>query len=397
MSKAHSLSTVRFGAVFCLSLLPLSGWSQQAPKAHTASVTTTDAKSGPLAGNRRLDGKQTIRVRSRTVEDVLEQLHTLSGVEFHVRHTGIRVATLSLAYQKAPLRDILDDIAGAGGWEWRQEREGALLLQFRYDPHRQDFLRPHTEADAERERRGFEFLGQLGRQPASLQEALTRSIKDPDNNGVAFGDLPPEMQQNLRAMLAAQLMNLGEDFQNLKAQLQDPQTARLYLQVDSKADTTEYSITFGVPAEGGSGCLGSTEVNFSVFNDSREDYHVVPMSEVNAHPQAPWSPAQTDDASRQAALTADARLKGSVTLNLQEGTLADALLALLPQKGINFVAVRWPDSNASLKKSLVIKAAPLQDALDQVAATFHYTWGERKSGTFIFHPLPEKPGPTART
>lgn len=221
MSKAHSLSTVRFGAVFCLSLLPLSGWSQQPSAARPASVTTTDAKSGPLAGNRRLDGKQTIRVRSRTVEDVLEQLHTLSGVEFHVRHTGIRVSTLSLAYRKAPLRDILDDIAGASDWEWRQEQEGALTLQLRYDPHRQDFFRPHTEADAERERRGFEFLGQLGRQPASLQEALTRSIKDPDNHGVAFGDLPPEMQQSLQAMFAAHLKELGGEFQDLKAQIQD--------------------------------------------------------------------------------------------------------------------------------------------------------------------------------
>lgn len=104
--------------------------------------------------------------------------------------------------------------------------------------------------------------------------------------------------------------------------------------------------------------------------------------------RAAQEPRSADDAAAPRAarakpdvLAADPRLKVKVTLKVRRATIGDVLEDLAEQANVGLVAQAGEVSQQRV--AIRLEKVTLKDALDAVAAAFHYTWERRESGVFV--------------
>ncbi len=365
--------------VTVLFLLPLSvvkGQQNQASEKEPITNTTA-SKLNPLDNDPRLRIKVTLKRRLTRVAEALRELSIRTKVKLEAEGNEVRPARLSFSYKDISLKDILDSIAAVHNWEWERRKGGILILRERDNTALQNALRPHSQAQAEIYRKGREFVNLLSKQSQELQNSLwahpMRGFPLP--NGIGFGELPTPMQQVLRDMLAARREELAE--QGLDGGHLSPEAldgTRLWMETYPGEGVTSYHLMV-FDERGGCG------INFNVFSDPNESSQVVPES------SPIWYGASEDTTSQEQASN-DPRLNQRVTLDVRSETILDALRELAPQVPLNFAAeVSVYDP---IKRSFVCKEKPLKAVLDKLAMLYHYTWGYRKSGIFMFHLAPDK-------
>ncbi|HZP82198.1 MAG TPA: hypothetical protein VFB21_11205 [Chthonomonadaceae bacterium] len=370
MKAKQPRRTATWGALGCLCLCSIAAGAQ------SSGNSKGSANSNPLENDPRLNVRVTVARKRITVADALRELRVRTSVKLEAEGNEVVPAFLALGYQSVPLKDILDSIAATHDWMWKRRKDGVLVLQERNRSRILDFLRPHTEAQAEVYQKGREFLDQLSKQPPEFQQAIMK--QPPESNGIPFNSLPPNLQNTVRGMLDAHLQFADEINLPIRFAKESVPSSVIRFDVHNPQEGfTAYDVTL---FDG----TTSQSMSFCIFTDSDEGYQIVPTSQL---PKSTiWYGAQEDAASRREAVASDPRLKQKVTMEIQRADIGEVLRLLAQAANIDFAA-QHPGLNAT-RHSFACKQMPLKDVLDRIAALFHYTWGRRKSGVFMFHIAP---------
>jgi hypothetical protein len=380
------------------------GLCQQTPhngqttrSANPSSVTA--GKFGPLDNDPRLLIRVSLSSEATTIDRALYALTKRTGVKLIAEGNEVGPTRCSFRYHEIPLKELLESIAALRRFAWERREHGLLVLKEGYDPHRFDIYRPHSRAQAERNRLGRELTRQFNQLPPDLQHAMQGGPKGPAD-GVAFGSLPAGMQQTIADMIAADQADMAAqgqggsfDYGNLDNSLVSVSPVNQ----QEGFNSLSWHVNQPSVSSGGLGVAtqkpAGSNMPVVTFTDPRDqDDRIVPPEQNFLAP--PWYPDEDDAASRREALSQDERLKALVTLHLEGITLPQALQELALKAGFSFVG--QDNGQTPLKrKTLDFEAIPVKDALNRLAAIYSdtvndqrlgYTWGERRSGILTFRP-----------
>jgi len=371
----------------------------------TARKTGKGTAAKDVLDNPRLLFRVSIERKATTVEQALAKLSEYTPLHLTVQGAEVRSTPLFFHYVNTPLRDILAGIAETGYWEWAQKNENTLVLKERYNPHTLALYHPHNEAEKEVHQRGAEFLDQLGKLPPDMQSALSNPTLPPPPvkglPGVPFDRLPSAMQDNLRAMFAAELKS-GEA-KGLHSPLTSADLAHSTVSLSTgtpQEGFDSYHITLSADLPGTRVGMG---MSFLMFQDPRDNYDIIPLDQVGG---VDYHTVEQDALSRQKALANNPHLQDRVSLTMENATLFQALQALSAKTNLAFSAYHFTEKGRSAQRSFSLPAMPLGEMLDRLAALYggrdagggryRYTWGQQAnpmSQVFVFHLSPEATPP----
>src|SRR5205814_607477 len=81
--------------------------------------------------------------------------------------------------------------------------------------------------------------------------------------------------------------------------------------------------------------------------------------------------------SRQEAEKNDPRLMQTTTLEIKKATLPQALIAVVEQKDISFVAQEW-QGDKPLRKTVLLANTPLAEAFAYLTDLYSFSWQEHR-------------------
>ena len=358
-----------------------------------------------VLANPRLLFRATLERKTTTVEQALAKLSEFTTLHLEAQGAELRVTVLYFHYTATPLRDILAGIAATGNWEWTKKNENTLVLKERYNAHALDVHRPRNEAQKEVYELGATFLGQFADLPPDIQAAMGFNGETQDgalHPGLPFNTLPTAMQDNVRAMLAAQTKNMASQGIGFPSLSESGLSHSLVnLQYGSPQDGLR-SFGVGLSANLANGDRASLGMDFIVFQDPRDGNNVVPGDQVAGIDN---NSAALDATSRQKALAGNPHLQDKVSLTLENASLFQTLKALSVKANIAFSA-QYPSMTAKpVQRSFTFTAISIGEMLDKITALYggrddqgnryRYTWGQHGQPTsqvFVFHiSLDERP------
>jgi hypothetical protein len=365
---------------------------------------TTPAPQEALDNDPRLRQKITFDVPRISLNSVIDTLGHTVGVELTAPpHTDM--VFIACCFHQVPLSDVMTSLAETWRCHWVKTSRGGWSLEV---PSRTlDLVRPNSEMMAQRYQNGFMFLQQSGSLPPNQQSLLNDA-----NSGLPISALPPEMQTSLTNMYAGSgmeaLLNGGT------------------VSLDQGGSPQEGYKTASVRVMGtASGHRMGLRLDFPVFQDPHEDYHIV--SDDADSPLA----RQKKDA-QQTALKNDPRFQRIVSLQMEYATFAQALRRLAEMAHLDFVQVNLDENRDQfhaiqlysrqqltlsgdshgignqpevderpLMKSFTFSHISVKAALARLQALYayellgrhsHYDWYQTRGGILVFHSVSdEKP------
>ncbi len=334
----------------------------------------------------------TFMQRDITLADAVRTLRLSTGAKIQAEGNEVLPAHVSLYYRNVPLADVLRGMAAAShNLMWVKTETGELILRQRRQAHELDGLHPHTEAEAEMFRKGQELVRQVADLPPDVQHDLR--FPHPLSHGVAFTDLPPAMQTNLRAMYAARLQMQEESEEKVYYGIS--KLPELYVQMDESAQETLTGCRFML-----SDNHGGSDMWTHKFRDPKEGYAIVPKEAM-----VPQSlPAYPEDTAAQQQAQSDAAcLKTHVHLSAGTYTLQEVLFALAAQAHFHFAL---PLDRSIGTRKFHCDDETLGDVLPRLCRAYAFTtpttgkqwewsWNWRKDDFFVFHWRPQSDKPRA--
>ena len=332
--------------------------------------------------------------RDTTIADAVRALRLSTGAKLQAEGNEVLPSHVTLRYHNVPLADVLRGIAATRDLIWEKTPGGELLLHQRRRAHAMDVFHPHSEAEAEMWRLGQELVRQASSLPPDLQKDLLRS---PSTNhttapdGAAFTDLPPAMQQTVRAMYVARAQMMQEADSQVHISPNELPSTRIRMDVNEQEGLTHHGFLICGDKKGEG--MWTTK-----FKDTQEGNTVIPLEAVGPMPMRTYP---GDAATQQEAQADAACLKTHVSLTTGSYTLEEVLLELAKQAHFHFA---MPLDNIVVTRKFRCKDEPLGDVLPRLCRAFAFTtprsglrwewsWNWRKGDFFVFHTRPDTTKP----
>jgi hypothetical protein len=349
---------------------------------------TRTGGAASLNDDKRLDISVTVRQKAETVSAFLERLSKLTGVSLRTTDSEIAMTLVSYRYRKAALRDILESLAAINALRWKYDQNRTWMLV--PSSHEMDILRPHTDSEAELYRLGRQFLEQFRALPADVQRAMWHDRSDTSRKAasIPLAGLPASMQGTVDAMVDAS--NAIHREWNEPVGFDPKGNSRLSVSFDGMlhGEYVSYNVNLGRTGLGGMG------MNFNVFPDPNEDYHIVPRAQM--HGTRAWMPEKEDAKSRGASLR-DSRMLVKTSLSSEDALFPLVMQGLAVAKDLDYLLPVHGGLQFLKGMTFRFTEMPLSEVLDglcalnghKVAGTeYGYCWGRRESGIVIFHCVP---------
>ena len=316
------MAGVLSGAVFCRAQQA----DVSADPAQKNDVGKGAKDADVFSGLPRLRVPVTLAQSRVTIDDLLRGLSDSMGVPLHT--DGIQGTRVAVRWQHLPLRDALDGLAHIGEWEWVRDTNRELTLRARYNPHRNDMSRPRTQAQADEQQAGREFLKQFADLPADMQRDLQAHHAD-GARGIPFSRLPEGVKQTLRDGYAAhQQHDMELMHRPPRLSLAEVEQSSLFVALDHNTRADSVMISFDYQ---GAGRNAGEALQGKVFNDLREQHYEM-VSRKPGENVGMTHPERDDANLRLDALQSDPRMKLKISLSGgSKLTLYEALKTLAAQ------------------------------------------------------------------
>ena len=418
---------VALGVGFCT--LPISAQTQTA--APPAVIKPLD--DDPLAGDTRLKSRFDYRCEKAKLSDVLSELRT---------YTSARLVTMedwggiTLHVTNASVRDVMDSIAALRHGVWKREGEKWTLSLPKSGLELS--CHPGSAEEAEEAARCRAFLDAANQLPQEVKDRLDFPLPNEQYGGVLLSELPKEMQNLAQSIYQYERPDDTGGQEKLPETLRDcklhmTKIVDVVIGGKTTCEARDFMMEVG-EADFAHSNSGGVHARFYTQTGPKPDYSVVPRSEVLkqiANETAVWP--EEPKKSREAALAQDKRMNQPITLEMNRYHFLTAIQTLARVANIS-VATRAPFLPDNLR-TFHFNKTPLHEALDQIAAAYgmktdgygkivpadkpepdyadispeitghritingklqmpHSSdptlieWGWRKSGIFLFTPLP---------
>ena len=363
-----------------LTLLSGAAQAQQNAAMQNGPQDAAPAKKDPLDGDPRLQVKIQLSSRELTLERALKVLREQTGVRMQTQGDPVGHIRCTAECRDVKLRDLMEALAALFAFVWERDDHGVYMLKHPFDPHGNDWRRPHTEEEARVAEQGRAIVKAVENLPKDLRASVLHDINAPFAESVPLGRMPAEMQQSFGALLTDYAKKLAKN-----------EKRATYVSVEELPNA---SFQIGVaPDDEGvqqfhlflNGKKGSEDILITRFDDPRESYAAVSENQLNAPRELPY--LTLAEQNRKQARETDSRLKQKITLALQPAPRNRAFREFAQSFNLNYVYGVCDEQRDDLH-TFACKDLTMGEALDKLAALYHCVWAETKGGVIGFYYLP---------